>query len=146
GCLAAEAVVFFDPARAAGFAVARQRAGQTFSKGWFLAAQYDAYLGGGHWLELAGHARDMGRDLVAVIDASRVARLAVRPAANELFAFVRSDALERVRAAGAVLHPWNTVSLPADAVPAEGEQLVRLVTSFATTADEVAHFAEVLEG
>jgi threonine aldolase len=145
GCLAAEAVVIFDRARAEGFAIARQRAGQTFSKGWFLAAQFDAYLRDGHWLELARHGLDRGRELAAVIDASKVARLALRPAANELFAFIGSDALERVQRAGAMLYPWSTASLPDGVAAREGEQLVRLVTSFATTPDEIARFAAVLD-
>lgn len=145
GCLAAEAVVFFDPAKAAGFGIARQRAGQTFSKGWFMAAQFDAYLGDGHWLDLARHARALAGKLTAVIDASKVARLALRPAGNELFAFIRSDALHRVRQAGAVLHPWSTASLPAGVTAGEGEDFVRLVTSFATTPEEIARFAEMLD-
>jgi threonine aldolase len=146
GCLAAEAVVFFDPAKAEGFAIARQRAGQTFSKGWFIAAQFDAYLRDGHWLALARHGVERGRELAAAIDASKAARLAVRPAANELFAFIRSDALARVRSAGAVLHPWTTVSLPAGVAAGDGEALVRLVTSFVTTSDEIARFAAALDG
>ncbi len=80
GCLAAEAVIFFDPAAAANFPIQRQRAGQTFSKGWFLAAQFDAYLADGHWLDLARQANAWGRELARVIDESSTARLAVRPA------------------------------------------------------------------
>jgi threonine aldolase len=146
GCLAAEAVVIFDPARAEGFGIARQRAGQTFSKGWFIAAQFDAYLRDGHWLALARHALDKARQLAAVIEASKSARLALSPAANEIFAFMASGAFDRARAAGAALYPWNTVSLPEGAARREGEQLVRLVTSFATTADEIARFAALLDG
>lgn len=144
GCLAAEAVVFFDPARAAGFGIARQRAGQTFSKGWFLGAQFDAYLGDDHWLALARHARDMGQALARVIDASSGARLALRPAANQLFAFIQADAAERLRAGGAAFYPWNTASLPEGVTAREGETLIRLVTSFATTEDEIGRFAELL--
>ena len=44
GCLAAEAVVFFNPADARDFGFARQRAGHGFSKAWFIAAQFDAWL------------------------------------------------------------------------------------------------------
>src|SRR5262249_45431048 len=63
GCLAAEAVVFFDPAEAKGFAIARQRAGHTFSKNWFAAAQFDAYFDHGHWLDLARAANAAARRL-----------------------------------------------------------------------------------
>jgi threonine aldolase len=145
GCLAAEAVVIFDPAKAEGFGIARQRAGQTFSKGWFMAAQFDAYLRDGHWLALARHAADRARDLAAAIDASKTARIAVRPAANDIFALMATGALERARAAGAALYPWSTASLPEGAAARDGEQLVRLVTSFATTPDEIARFAALLD-
>jgi threonine aldolase len=144
GCLAAEAVVIFDPAKANGFAIARQRAGQTFSKGWFMAAQLDAYLRDGHWLALARHAADRARELAAAIDASKNARLALRPAANEIFAFLAPAALDRLRSAGAAFYPWSTASLPEGAAPRQGEQLVRLVTSFATTSDEIARFTAAL--
>ena len=65
GCLAAEAVVFFDPSAAVGFALARQRAGHAFSKSWFVAAQFAAYLADGHWLDLARHANAMAAKLAA---------------------------------------------------------------------------------
>jgi threonine aldolase len=51
GCIAAEAVVFFNPADCRDFGVARQRAGHGFSKAWFIAAQFEAWLDGGHWLD-----------------------------------------------------------------------------------------------
>jgi threonine aldolase len=44
GALAAEAVVFFDPARAAFMAERRKRAGHLLSKHRFLAAQFAAML------------------------------------------------------------------------------------------------------
>ena len=47
GALAAEAVVFFDTARAAFFAERRKRAGHLLSKHRFLAAQFDAALARG---------------------------------------------------------------------------------------------------
>ncbi|MGD6027672.1 beta-eliminating lyase-related protein, partial [Xanthomonas citri pv. citri] len=56
GALAAEAVVFFDPARARGMAERRKRAGLLISKHRFVAAQLDAYLRDGCWLALARHA------------------------------------------------------------------------------------------
>lgn len=56
GCLAAEAVIFFDKKKAMEMAIRRKRAGHTLSKGRFLAAQMQAYLSDGHWLDLARHA------------------------------------------------------------------------------------------
>ena len=59
GALAAEAVVVFDPARAAFFGERRKRAGHLLSKHRFIAAQMAAYLAGDCWLELARHANAM---------------------------------------------------------------------------------------
>jgi threonine aldolase len=63
GALACEAVVFFDPDKAARFAFQRKRAGQTLSKGRFLGAQMEAYLTGGLWLDLARRANAAARRL-----------------------------------------------------------------------------------
>src|SRR6266700_6733954 len=59
GALAAEAVVFFDPARAAAMAERRKRGGHLVSKHRFIAAQFDAFLADGLWLRLAAHANRM---------------------------------------------------------------------------------------
>jgi threonine aldolase len=47
---------------------------------------------------------------------------------------------ERLRAAGARFYPWTTASLPAGLTVPLDATLVRLVTSFATTAGEVEDF------
>ena len=56
GCLGVEAVVFFDPAPAWEFELRRKRGGHLFSKHRFLAAQMEAYLTDGLWLEMAAMA------------------------------------------------------------------------------------------
>ena len=70
GCLAAEAVIFFDPSRARDFGFRRKRAGHLFSKHRFLAAQIEAWLADGLWLELAARANAraaaLGRGLAAI--------------------------------------------------------------------------------
>ena len=144
GCIAAEAVVFFDPEHARDFGFARQRSGQGFSKNWFIAAQFDAYLKGGHWLELAGHANGMAAKLAAAITRSKAGRLALQPAANEVFAVLSTDADKRLRAAGAVYHPWPADSVPADMRPGTGELMIRLVTSWQTPQEDIDRFAAVL--
>ena len=65
GALAAEAVVFFDPARAAFMAEHRKRAGHLLSKHRFLAAQFAAMLADDMWLTLARHANLMADKLSA---------------------------------------------------------------------------------
>lgn len=144
GCIAAEAVVFFDPGHARDFGFARQRAGQGFSKNWFIAAQFDAYFKDGHWLDLARHANASGARLAAAIAKSKSGRLAVEPTANEVFAALSKDADARLRAAGAVYHPWPADSVPVDRRPGADEVLVRLVTSWQTPQEDIDRFAAVL--
>ncbi len=141
GCIAAEAVVFFNPADSRDFGFARQRAGHGFSKAWFIAAQFEAWLDGGHWLVLARRANHMGARLAQAIGASGTARISLEPAANEIFAIMPKGLEARLKAAGAVFNPWTVESLPVDERPGPDEVLVRLVTSFQTTEDEVDAFA-----
>src|SRR6185369_7156713 len=144
GCLAAEAVVFFDPADAKGFAIARQRAGHTFSKSWFVAAQFDAYFHNGHWLDLARGANATARRLSEAIRKCREARLVRDPDGNEVFAIFSKNLDHRLRAAGAVYHPWSVESLSEDERPDSDEILVRLVAGFTTAAEDVDRFAAAL--
>ena len=133
--------MFFNPADSRDFGFARQRAGHGFSKAWFIAAQFEAWLDGGHWLDLARHANHMGARLAQAIGASGTARISLEPAANEIFAIMPKGLEARLKAAGAVFNPWTVESLPVDERPGPDEVLVRLVTSFQTTEDEVDAFA-----
>ncbi len=63
GTMGAEAVIFFDPAKAAEFSHRCKRSGHMPSKSRFLAAQLLAYLEDGRWLDWAGHANLMAHHL-----------------------------------------------------------------------------------
>jgi threonine aldolase len=143
GALAAEAALFFDPARAAGMAERRKRGGHLLSKHRFIAAQLEAYLTNNLWLTLARHANSMA-DLLA----SRLAAAGWRPVwrveANEVFVKLSRDLDGRLRQAGASYHPWTTDSLPAGIGIAADEVLVRLVTSFATRPEQVEEFVDII--
>jgi len=136
GALAAEAVVFFDPARGANMPERRKRGGHLLSKHRFLAAQIEAYLAGDLWLKLARHANAMADRLAGGLAAAGL--VPVWPVeANEVFVALPRNVDARLRAAGASYHPWETDSLPNGVVPADDATLVRLVTSFATSDEEV---------
>jgi threonine aldolase len=139
GALAAEAVLFFDPARGAGMSERRKRGGHLVSKHRFIAAQMEAYLADDLWLKLARRANGMADRL-----GDGLARAGLAPVwpveANEVFVILSRSASERLKAKGACFYPWTTDSLPAGVMPGRDEILVRLVTSFATTAEEVDAF------
>ena len=140
GALAAEAVVFFDPARAKFFGERRKRGGQLLSKHRFLAAQFAAYLGGDLWLRLARHANDKADRL-----AHKLTTLGLKPLwpveANLVFVALPRKLDEKLRAGGAsyYVRPSESASLPADRV------LARLVTSFATQDEDIDRFVRLCE-
>jgi threonine aldolase len=140
GALAAEAVIFFDPGKAADFELRRKRGGHLFSKMRFLSAQLDAYLEGGLWLRLARHANAMAARLAKGLATVEGATLAGPVEANEIFVRLPLATAARLRAAGAAFHPWPK---PGDG---EGFGTVRLVTSFATREAEVDAFLEAARG
>jgi threonine aldolase len=145
GAMAAEAIVFFEPARAAGMDSRRKRGGHLVSKHRFAAAQFEAYLRDDLWLRLARHANAAADRLAARLAAVQIH--AVWPVeANEVFVALPNDADIRLKAAGATYYPWPTESLPRNTVIGDGRVLVRLVTSFATTDAEIDRFAALAAG
>jgi threonine aldolase len=143
GALAAEAMLLFDPARAAGLPERRKRGGHLVSKHRFLAAQLEAYLTDDLWLTLARHANQMADLLAARLAAAGCA--ALWPVeANEVFVKFSRGLDRRLKQAGASYHPWTTGSLPAGVGVGPDEMLVRLVTSFATRAADIDEFVAVM--
>lgn len=136
GCIAAEAIVVFSPGKLHELAAIRQRAGHTFSKSRFVAAQFAAYLENGNWLRRAGHANAMASRLRTGL-VERGCRLGWDSRANEVFAVLPKAAIARIRAAGGSLHEWPADAVAAGRLPGPDEDLVRLVASWATTEDEV---------
>ncbi len=143
GCWCAEALVFMDPARAADLPFIRKRAAQLFSKSRFIAAQFEAYFAGSLWLELAAHANAMAARLAERITAANDARLAWKPRANEVFAIMAKEKAQRLHESGAIFHDWRP-PLAERHLVGEGETLVRLVTSFATSPEETDRFGDLI--
>ena len=145
GALAAEAVIFFDPARAHGMASRRKRGGHLISKHRFLAAQFDAYLRDDLWLKLARHGNAMAATLAQKLTAAGISP--IWPVeANEVFVPLAATADVRLKAAGATYYHWPAESLPEGRFVGKNGTLVRLVTSFATTDSEVDQFARLAAG
>ncbi len=143
GALAAEAVVFFDPARVDAMAERRKRGGHLTSKHRFVAAQFEAFLANEEWLKLAAHANRMAERFATHLASVKLAPL-WPVEANMVFVQLPQALHERLQAAGAsyyVIHSHNTDPV---AVPS-GYLLVRLVTSFATTESSVDKFISVVK-
>jgi threonine aldolase len=146
GCWCADAVVFFNHELAKDFEFIRIRAGHLLSKSRFVAAQFQGYLENDTWLDLAGRANAAARRLADGIVACAYGRLAWDAPANEVFAIWTSETSLRLRAAGARFGEWDGRSALADAGLTGGENLLRLVTSFATTDDQIDRFLSELNG
>lgn len=106
GGMGAEAVVLFDPDKAAEVRYRRKRAGHLQCKGRYLAAQILAMLDDGLWLANAAHANGAAREVAAGCGE----RLLHPVEANELF--VRLSEAERaaLRARGFAFYDWGVDS------------------------------------
>ncbi|MEB2845656.1 low specificity L-threonine aldolase [Rhizobiales bacterium RZME27] len=142
GCWCAEAIVFFDPELAKDFAFLRKRTAQLFSKSRFIAAQFDAYLKDDLWLGLAGHANEMANRLRAGFGSLNSARLAWPTQANEVFAILPKSSAKAAQENGARFYDWLEPRDMPEKVSAD-EVLIRMVTSFATTEEDVDQFLSI---
>ncbi len=135
GCMGVEAVVIFDPAKAWEFELRRKRGGHLFSKHRFLSAQMAAYLEGGLWLRLAGHANAMAARLAEGL-ATRTGITLTHPVqANILFPEWPAGTHACLQAAGAAYY-----DMPAP----DSREAARLVTSWSTTEADVDRFLAAL--
>lgn len=106
GALAAEAVVFFEPAQAADFELRRKRAGHLLSKSRFVSAQLNAYVETGAWKRNAERANAF---------AQRIGRAAgvwlLEPVeANEVFVRLGEGGKAYLRSAGFEFYDWGAVA------------------------------------
>lgn len=143
GCWCAEAAIFFDLEAAKGFEYFRKRGGHLFSKSRFVAAQFDGYFEEGSWLRTAGHANAMATRLADGIR-DLGGRTAWNVEANELFPILKRHQFEKLEAAGARLYEWPAKDLTENVAPAQDEVCLRMVTSFATSDEDVDSFLKVL--
>lgn len=140
GCLAAEAIIFFDKGLAETMPYLRKRGGHTLSKGRLLSAQFDGYFARDHWLDNARHANAMAARLEGGLAGIAGLRLAWERDGNEVFCIMPGRLAAALREAGAVFHEWTATNLAQDTPLAPDETISRLVLSFATTQEEVDGF------
>ncbi len=144
GALGAEVVILFDPARAWEFELRRKRGGHLFSKMRFVAAQVEAYLTDGLWLEMAAHANAMARRLAAGLARAPNCRVMNTVEANMVFAAIPLGLHRRLQEAGARYYPARGGQ--DEAGPDDAPWEIRLVCSFETSEDEVDRFIALAGG
>lgn len=144
GAMAAEAIVLFAPDLVKNLAERRKRGGHTWSKGRFVAAQIEALLKGGLWLDLARTANARAAELAIGLEA-RELKLAFPVEANEVFVWLPASLHEALKAQGAAYYVWTSDSIAPNRRGGEGEVIARLIASFATTSEEIAGFLGAID-
>lgn len=127
GGMGAEAVVLFDPDRAAEVRYRRKRAGHLQCKGRYLAAQILAMLGGDLWLANAGHANAAAREVAAGCGD----RLLHPVEANELFVHLNKAERAALRAQDFAFYDW-------------GADSARFVTAWNTRAQDASALGKAI--
>jgi len=128
GGMSAEALIFFDPAKAEAVLRLRKRAGHLLSKGRYLAAQILAMLDDDLWL---ANARAANAAASALAKAAGD-RLTYPVEANELFLRMTAEEVAELQSQGFDFYEWG---------PGE----VRLVTSWDQDMDAVARLAAAIK-
>jgi threonine aldolase len=107
GCLAAEALIFFERHELYAHAERlRKRGGHLYSKMRYLSAQLLAYVEDDLWLDLAGAANAQAARFAGAVEAHPSAALEYPAQANEVFVRWRAEAFEALEAAGIGFLTW----------------------------------------
>tara|TARA_R110002020_G_scaffold358559_7_gene570989 strand:+ start:32158 stop:33195 length:1038 start_codon:yes stop_codon:yes gene_type:complete len=100
GCMAVEAVIFFDPAKAWEFELRRKRGAHLFSKHRYLSAQMAGYLENDLWQDMARSANASCARLASGLR-EKGAEMIHEPQANMIFTRFPRAVHQRLHAAGA---------------------------------------------
>ncbi len=100
GCLAAEAVIFFDSDLVGDFAFLRKRSGQLLSKMRFISAQLVAYLTDDIWLRNARQANAMAARLSNGLATLPGVKLAYPTQSNEVFVKLSAATVQGLQSEG----------------------------------------------
>ena len=134
GAMGCEIIILFGEARSKlpELQARAKRSGHMPPKMRYLAAQAEALLTGGLWLELAAHANKMARQLANALCAVPGTTLAYPTDGNEVFVHLPEGLAEKLTTAGAKFYPWPGGSH-------------RFVCSWATQQGEIDTFANTLK-
>jgi threonine aldolase len=132
GLLIGEAVVFFQSGLARDFKYIRKQGMQLGSKLRFISAQFERLLTDDLWLENAANANKMARLLGAELEKIPEISITQKVEANGVFAVFPRRIIPRVQERY-LFYVWD------EALP-----VVRLMTAFDTTEDDVMDFVAVV--
>ena len=140
GLLFGEAVVFLNDELGHSFGFTRKQNLQLMSKMRFLAAQFTEYLRDDLWLENARRANAMAASLGRALAAVEHVDIEHPVEVNAVFARMHKNVIAKLheRFYFYVLNTFDAEGRPTD------RHLVRLMTSFNTTEDEVAEFVDAV--
>ena len=130
GALCAEAVIFFDTDRIDEFEFRRKRGGHLFSKMRFLSVQMLPWLENGRWIAMAAHANRMADMLAGGLADVPGISLQFPVETNIIFLELPVSTGDALSRAGCSFYSWGE---------RDGRASARLVTSFETTEEDVAH-------
>ena len=133
GAMCAEAVVFFDSARARDFERRRKQSGHLWSKLRFVSAQLLAYFKNELWLVNARHANAMASTLAQGLRSISGACLLQSVDANEVFVALPETMVAALERQGFGFYRW-----PLSVV--QSGVAIRLVTSYSTLQADVDEF------
>ena len=139
GLIGVEAVVIFDPVKAWEFELRRKRGGHLLSKNRYLAAQMQAYLTDGLWLDMAQTANEAADRLEKVLASHAAATIAHPRQSNAVFVNLPRGHHRRLLDRGAVYSVAGPLDGPDDEI-----LTARLMCSWCTTAEEVDAFSALL--
>ncbi len=140
GCMAAEAVIIFDPAQAEAFEYRSKRGGHLLSKHRFLAAQILGWLEDGLWLDLAAHANAMARRLGQGLVGLEGVTLNQPVETNGVFVTLPRKLYQHAQAAGASFHVWPGAQFD----DGHGPVPLRMICGWHTQAVDVDAFLTAL--
>lgn len=136
GCMAVEAVVFFDSAKAWEFEKRRKRGAHLFSKHRYLSAQMAGYMQDDLWLTMAQSANANARHLADGLRAAG-AQMMHSPDANMIFARLPRATHQKLHAAGAKYYLWEG---DLDTGPADEMLGARLVCDWSIGKEQINQF------
>ena len=134
GCLAAEAIIFFNKDLVGDIAFLMKRAGHLLSKMSFVSAQLNAYISNDVWLKNARHANEMGKKISEGLNQHSEINLTYPTEANEVFAKFPKQIIEYLNSKG---YQMNEEEL--------NGKSVRLVAAWNTSQSDVDELLETIK-